>query len=92
MTPSGLSMGTILKTKVLRRNWACSSSLTKKSMTPFIRKDALDSPGWTRDVNIMDLRTAMSTGSLRKLVTINMSTSLPARDLHRTVLRILSLC
>jgi len=60
-------------------------------MTPFITKEEFDSPGWTRDVNIIDLRTAMSTGSLIKLVTINMSTSLPASDLHKTVLRILSL-
>eukprot|EP00354_Favella_ehrenbergii_P007736 CAMPEP_0170476818 /NCGR_PEP_ID=MMETSP0123-20130129/18159_1 /TAXON_ID=182087 /ORGANISM="Favella ehrenbergii, Strain Fehren 1" /LENGTH=314 /DNA_ID=CAMNT_0010748089 /DNA_START=652 /DNA_END=1597 /DNA_ORIENTATION=- len=84
-------MGTILKTKVLRRNSACSSSLTKKSITPFITKEAFDSPGCTRDVRMIDLRTAISTGSDKKLVTMSISTSLPARDLQRTVLRILSL-
>ena len=58
---------------------------------PFITNEAFDSPGCTRDVIMIDLRMAMSTGSLVKFVTISMSTSLPASDLHKTVFLILSL-
>ena len=60
-------------------------------MTPSIIQEALLSPGCTREVSITDFRTAISYGSLSKFVTINISTSLPARDLHKTVFRILSL-
>jgi len=91
MTPSGFYMGIILKTKVSRRNLAFKSSLIRKSITPFIIHDAFDSPGWTLEVRITDFLTAISTGSLEKLVTINMSTSLPAKDLQSTVFLILSL-
>ena len=91
MTPSGFSIGTILKTKVDLRNSAFASSLTRKSITPFMSQLALLSPGCTREVKIMDFRTAMSTGSDKKFVTINISTSFPASDLQSTVFRILSL-
>ena len=60
-------------------------------MTPFMSHEALLSPGCTRELKIIDLRMAMSTGSDRKFVTMSMSTSLPASDLHRTVFLILSL-
>ena len=91
MTPSGFYIGIILKTKVSRKYFAFSSSLIKKSMTPFIMNEALDSPGCTLDVSIAAFLTAISWGSEVKFVTISMSTSLPASDLHKTVLRILSL-
>lgn len=84
-------MGIILKTNVSRRYFAFRSSLIKKSMTPFIIHEALDSPGWTLDVRMIDFLTAISTGSLEKFVTISISTSLPASDLQRTVFLILSL-
>lgn len=46
MTPSGLSIGITLKTKLSRSLLATGSSLTRKSITPFIMNDAFDSPGW----------------------------------------------
>ena len=84
-------MGIILNAKVFLRNMASSSSDTRKSKTPFIMKEALVSPGCTLEDRMMDFLTAMSTGSDKKLVTISISTSLPARDLQRTVFLILSL-
>ena len=81
----------ILKTKVFLKNSALGSSLTKKSITPFITQLAFVSPGCTLDVKMIDFLTAISTGSLMKLVTISISTSLPASDLHRTVFLILFL-
>lgn len=56
MTPSGLSMGMILKTKVSLRLWATKSLLHKNSRVPFIIQLALDSPGWTRPDNTMQGR------------------------------------
>jgi len=45
MTPSGLSIGTILKTKLFLKYLAPSSSLIKYSNVPYIIKEAFDSPG-----------------------------------------------
>lgn len=90
MTPSGLSIGTILKTKLFLRYLAPSSSLTRYSRVPCIIKDALLSPGWTQDVNIMALRIAISSGLEVKFVIITISQSFPAKVLQRTVFLILS--
>lgn len=51
MTPSGLSMGMILKTKASLRLWATRSLLHRNSKVPFITQLALDSPGCTRLVS-----------------------------------------
>lgn len=56
MTPSGLSMGMILKIKASRRLWATGSLLHKNSRVPFITQLALDSPGWTRPVSTIQGR------------------------------------
>lgn len=50
MTPSGLSMGMILKMKFSLKSLATGSSLTRNSKVPFITQLALLSPGWTRAV------------------------------------------
>lgn len=50
MTPSGLSMGTILKMKHFLRRSAMGSLLTRNSRVPFITQLALLSPGWTRAI------------------------------------------
>jgi hypothetical protein len=91
MTPSGFSMGIILKTKVFLRNSAFSSSLMRYSMTPFIMKEEFVSPGWIRHVRIIAFLWDMASGLDAKFVTISISTSFPANDLHKTVRLILSL-
>jgi hypothetical protein len=91
MTPSGLSIGTILKTKLFLRYLAPSLSLIKYSRVPCMMNEAFDSPGWTLDVNIMALRTAISSGLEVKLVMITISQSFPAIVLHSMVFLILSL-
>lgn len=45
MTPSGLSIGIILKTNAFLNFTATSSFESKKSNIPFITKLELDSPG-----------------------------------------------
>ena len=60
-------------------------------MTPFMTQLALVSPGCTRLVKMIDFLTAISTGSEVKLVTMSISTSLPARLLHKVVFLTLSL-
>ena len=47
-SPSGLSIGTTLKTKLSRSSLASSEGPVRKSITPFIIQEALVSPGWTR--------------------------------------------
>lgn len=47
MTPSGLSIGIILKINFSLKSKASYSSESKKSIIPCERKDALDSPGCT---------------------------------------------
>jgi hypothetical protein len=47
MTPSGLSIGIILNTKLSLSSLASLQSLIKKSMTPFIIQLLFDSPGCT---------------------------------------------
>ena len=47
MTPSGLRMGTILKTKLSRKALASGVWLTRYSIAPFIIQEALLSPGCT---------------------------------------------
>ena len=91
MTPSGLSIGMILNTKVFLKNSAFSSSLIRYSRTPFIMREEFDSPGWILHVNITAFRCEIASGVEPKFVTISISTSLPASDLQRTVLLILSL-
>lgn len=91
MTPSGLSIGTILKTKLFLKYLAPSSSLTRYSSVPYIIKEAFDSPGCTLDDSTIALRTAISSGLDAKFVIITISQSLPAIVLHNTVFRILSL-
>ena len=68
-----------------------SSMLVKKSMQPFIIQEAFDSPGWTLAVKMIAGLLAMSSATEAKLVIISISTSLPAKDLQRMVLRTLSL-
>lgn len=53
--------------------------------------DALLSPGWTREVIMIALRIAISSGLLAKLVIIAISQSFPAIVLHTIVFLILSL-
>lgn len=50
MTPSGLSMGMILKMKFSLKSLATGSLLTRNSKAPFITQLELLSPGWTRAV------------------------------------------
>jgi hypothetical protein len=48
ITPSGLSIGTILKTKFYLKISASSEfSSVRKSIAPFIIQEPTDSPGWT---------------------------------------------
>lgn len=92
MTPSGFSIGTILKTNLfLKAADEESSLLTRKSMIPSIIYEALDSPGCTQPVNIIAGLSAMSSGDDEKLVIISISQSLPAKVLQRGALLTLSL-
>lgn len=84
-------MGTILKTKLFLKYLAPSSSLTKYSRTPYIIKEAFDSPGWTLEVRIMAFRFAISSAREAKFVIIAISQSLPAIVLQIDVFLILSL-
>lgn len=52
--------------------------------------EAFDSPGWTLEVKIMALRTAISSGLDVKLVIITISQSFPAIVLQSMVFLILS--
>jgi len=90
MTPSGLSIGTILKTKLFLKYLAPSSSLIKYSNVPYIIKEAFDSPGWTLEVKTIARLTAISSGRDVKFVIITISQSFPAIVLHKTVFLILS--
>jgi len=51
MTPSGLSMGTILKTYLSLNDLAAGSSETRNSSKPSTTKELLLSPGCTRPVS-----------------------------------------
>ena len=85
MTPSGLSIGMILKTKLFLRYLATSSSETRNYRIPSTIKDAFDSPGCTLDV------ITISSGLELKFVMIAISQSLPAIVLQTIVFLILSL-
>ena len=76
MTPSTFSMGTILKRYLDRSSEA--SGATRKSSSPFIIQDALDSPGWTLEVKTTIFRCLIGTAlsSLDVTVTRGMSWSL----------------
>ena len=91
MTPSGLSMGMILKTKLFLRYFATSSSETRNYNIPSTIKEALLSPGWTLEVITIALRIAISSGRELKFVIIAISQSFPASVLQTIVFRILSL-
>ena len=84
-------MGIILKTYLSLNFCAISSMDVKKSITPFIIQEALDSPGCTLAVSMIAGLLAMSSATEAKLVIISMSTSLPASDLQRIVFLTLSL-
>ena len=56
MTPSGLSMGTILKMKVSLSAWAVGWVVRRNRRTPFMMNELLLSPGWTRADRKMYLR------------------------------------
>jgi len=60
-------------------------------MRPYIIHEALLSPGCTLAVRMMAFLMAISSGILAKLVTMSISTSLPAKLLHNTVFLTLSL-
>ena len=85
MTPSGLSIGMILKTKLFLRYLATSSSETRNYRIPSTIKDAFDSPGCTLDV------ITIASGLELKFVMIAISQSLPAIVLQTIVFLILSL-
>ena len=53
MTPSGFSIGMILKMYFLRSSAASKELLVKKFKIPSIMNEALDSPGWTLAVIII---------------------------------------
>ena len=91
MTPSGLSIGMILKTKLFLRYLATSSSETRNYRIPSTIKDAFDSPGCTLDVITIALLIAISSGLELKFVMIAISQSLPAIVLQTIVFLILSL-
>ena len=83
MTPSGLSIGTILKTKWSLRTFASGAFDVKKSTIPFIAQLPFDSPGWTlAEMNTPFLLRAFSLlGSLSFEVIVIRSQRLPARVL-----------
>jgi len=83
-----LIIGTILKTNFSLSAFASGAELTKKSMSPFIIQEALDSPGCTLDeINMPFFERAFSeVGSLSLEVTVKNSTLLPARDLQSVLL------
>ena len=83
MTPSGFSMGMILKTKLSRRIWASSESPVRKSRQPFIIQLALVSPGWTRLLITMAFRDLSDSRSQSSVVTVRQSQLFPARVLQR---------
>ena len=85
MTPSGLSIGTILKTKLFLNNLAPSSLHTKYSNVPYIMNETLLSPGCTLDIKMIALLFAISSGVESKLVIMTISQSFPAIVLQRTV-------
>ena len=89
-TPSGLSIGIILNTKLLRRYFATSSSDTKYYRIPSTINEALLSPGCTLLVITIALLMAISSGLELKLVMIAISQSFPAMVLHTMVFHILS--
>jgi len=91
ITPSGLSIGIILKTKLFLRYFATSSSETKNYKIPSTIKEAFDSPGWTLEVITIALLIAISSGLELKLVIIAISQSFPAIVLQTIVFLILSL-
>lgn len=62
MTPSGLSIGIILKTKLSLKYLAPSSSDTKYSKVPYIMKLAFDSPGCTLDDKMTARLKAINSG------------------------------
>ena len=88
MTPSGFTMGTILKTKFSRRAYASAVLLTRNSMTPFIIQLAFDSPGCTLDEMKTPFLLLLFSllGSLSLLVIVIYSHRLPA-SVRQSVLR-----
>ena len=78
MTPSGFSIGTTLKTKISLSAFASLSFDTINSRKPSMMNDAFVSPGCTRELIIMHLRSAIASYDEAKFVIISNSTVLPA--------------
>ena len=90
MTPSGLSIGTILKTNLSLNIFAGSSLLTKYWIRPSITNELFDSPGWTRPLRMIHFLLAIWSYDDVKFVIINISRLLPAKVLHKEVLLMIS--
>ena len=87
ITPSGLSIGTILKIRFCRRVTATSSALSKNWISPRIIYEEFDSPGWTRADRYTYFRHDIGTVRVSsKLVIVRRSQSMPPKDLHKTAL------
>ena len=80
MTPSTLSMGTILKTKAPLSRSAAGSSPARKSKAPFIIHEELDSPGCTLAVRNTSFRSCRGVPALSSAeVTVTSGRAWPRR-------------
>ena len=79
ITPSGFSIGTILKTNRWRSSAASSCAETRNCKTPCMIQLALLSPGCTRAVRTTTGLVFTINGSLEKSVMVNNSQTLPPR-------------
>ena len=79
ITPSGLSIGTILNTKYYRSTWASTLSLSRKSTSPRITHEEFDSLGCTR----LDINTPRFYCLSSRDVIVSISQLFPAIVLHK---------
>jgi len=78
MTPSGLSIGTNLKTNMSQSFTATGSSEIMNQIMPYIMNEEFDSPGCTHPVAITAFLSDISHSLELKFVTISNSIEFPA--------------